>query len=135
MPPLRTSLGAALRLPFVHATDLAHWARTLDELAQSNVSLVALTPKSGEALPRPLPLPRDRRGAADLPARMALCVGNEGYGLSSGLLRRATFCWRIPMIEAADSVNVATAAAIALARIFEVPRELEAGGAPPDTDL
>jgi len=48
----------------------------------------------------------------DLTGRVALLVGNEGAGLSAGLLQAATERIRIPMPGKAESLNVAAAAAI-----------------------
>jgi tRNA G18 (ribose-2'-O)-methylase SpoU len=46
--------------------------------------------------------------------RQALLVGAEGPGLTPAALGAADRCVRIPMAAGVDSVNVATAAAIAL---------------------
>jgi tRNA G18 (ribose-2'-O)-methylase SpoU len=45
---------------------------------------------------------------------MALLLGEEGPGLSPGALAAAGCQVRIPMAASGDSLNVATAAAIAL---------------------
>ncbi len=55
--------------------------------------------------------------AQDPPARWALLVGAEGPGLSAAALRAASRRVRIPMAASVDSLNVATAAAIALHRL------------------
>jgi tRNA G18 (ribose-2'-O)-methylase SpoU len=47
------------------------------------------------------------------PARAALLLGAEGPGLSGGWLAAADRHVRIPMQSGADSLNVATAAAVA----------------------
>ena len=51
--------------------------------------------------------------AVDWPERVALLLGAEGPGLSAEWLAAADARVRIPMRPVADSLNVATAAAIA----------------------
>ena len=57
--------------------------------------------------------------AADPPARVALLVGAEGPGLTATALAGADRLVRIPMAPGVDSVNVATAAAIALSALHD----------------
>ena len=54
--------------------------------------------------------------AAELAAHapVALVVGNEGHGLSAGTRAGCARLARIPMADGADSLNVATALAVAL---------------------
>lgn len=98
---IRVSMGNALRVPWHRATA---WPATLDELVGLGFVLAALTP-SGTDL-----------SAVDLAEidRLALLVGAEGPGLSDGALTRADHRLAIPMAAGVDSLNVATAAAIAL---------------------
>jgi len=110
----RTSLGASLRVPFVHARDSLDFRAALERLRGIDFELIALTPGATAIGVEQL------RVEGRLPGRLALCVGNEGAGLSDDVLARARVKLRIPMVSIADSVNVATAAAIALARIFEL---------------
>lgn len=60
---------------------------------------------------------------ADLTGSIALLLGNEGAGLSAGLLSAADTVVSIPMPGAAESLNVAAAAAVCL---FERVRQLRA---------
>jgi tRNA G18 (ribose-2'-O)-methylase SpoU len=103
----RVSLGHVLRVPFARATA---WPDGLRDLRTAGFTVVALDP----AAPEPL---------ADLvrtaPARAALLLGAEGEGLSPAARAAVDRQVRIPMAEGVDSVNVATAAAIALATLFE----------------
>lgn len=104
---IRVSAGAALWFPFVHGPDVAE---ILTSLSQSGHALWALTP---------------RRAATSLwdaptPSRLAMLVGAEGPGLPDAVIA-ACQPVRIPMTEGFDSVNVATAAAIALAQTFSPP--------------
>ena len=52
------------------------------------------------------------------PRKLALILGAEGPGLPDALLARGQAV-RIPMIDGVDSVNVATAGAIALSSVFQ----------------
>ena len=58
---------------------------------------------------------------ADLKGRVAFMFGNEGAGLSAGLLASANVAVSIPMTGKTESLNVAAAAAICL---FERVRQL-----------
>ena len=60
---------------------------------------------------------------ADLTGNLALLLGNEGAGLSPGLLAAADTVVSIPMPGKAESLNVAAAAAVCL---FERVRQLAA---------
>ena len=52
-----------------------------------------------------------------VPDRLAILLGAEGPGLPDALIEAATPV-RIPMSAGFDSINVATAGAIALAHVF-----------------
>ena len=102
---IRTSMGAALRVPFALVKD---WPSDLFELKALGIGLLALTPSpDAPAL-----------GDVKPPARWALVLGHEGDGLSDDAQVHADLRVRIPMVEGFDSVNVATAAAIALYAFF-----------------
>jgi tRNA G18 (ribose-2'-O)-methylase SpoU len=105
---IRTSMGAALHVPFAPATA---WPEALHDLQASGFTLVGLTPEAGA---EPL-----EDVAADLRARarVALIVGAEGAGLSAATLGCTDMRVRIPMAPGIDSINVAIASAIALYRI------------------
>jgi tRNA G18 (ribose-2'-O)-methylase SpoU len=53
----------------------------------------------------------------DVPQRWAVLLGAEGPGLSAGALAAADIRVRIPMADGVDSLNVATAAAVAFAHL------------------
>ena len=97
---VRVSLGHVLRVP---------WTRTgampgaLDVLGAAGFTIVALTPSGDTEV-------RDTSGQ-----RVAWLLGTEGDGLSAGALDAADVRARIPMAPGVDSLNVATAAAIAFA--------------------
>ncbi len=98
---IRVSAGAAVALPFARLPD---WPRDLKRLRDAGYTLIALTPRA-EARNIQLLSP---------PARVALMVGTEGRGLSDDALAAADVHARIPMAPEMDSLNVATAAAVAL---------------------
>jgi tRNA G18 (ribose-2'-O)-methylase SpoU len=101
---IRTSMAAALTVPFAEAEP---WPEALQELARVGWNVVALTTS------RDAPALRDV--AADVSARPVVVVaGHEGDGLSDAALAMCTHHARIPMTNDVDSLNVATAAAIAL---------------------
>ena len=108
---IRTSMGAALTVPFAEAEPLPD---ALSEAAHEGWVVMAMTP-SPTALPlRPLVL-----AIADRP--VVVVVGNEGEGLSDAALDACTHRARIPMMSHVDSLNVATAAAIALYELHQLP--------------
>lgn len=98
---IRVSLGHALRVPIARAP--------LDEIIDglSGVTTIALTPSGDTTL---------RMVQAD---RYALLVGNEGYGLTEQAMAACDVRAAIPMAKGVDSLNVATAAACALALLTE----------------
>ena len=104
----RVSLGHVLHVPFARVTE-GGWPGALDELRALGFTTVALTP-AAEAEPL---------GAlvADAPERVALVLGAEGPGLTPAALAAVARRVRIPMRDGVDSVNVATAAAIALSAL------------------
>jgi tRNA G18 (ribose-2'-O)-methylase SpoU len=100
---IRTSMGAVLQLPFAAMTA---WPEDLEKLRKMGFTTIALTPAE-DALP--IGEAFMNRGP-----RAALLVGHEGAGLSDHAFHHADVRARIPMPGGIDSLNVATAAAIAL---------------------
>ena len=104
---IRTSMGTTLQLPF---RVVPEWPGELRRIRASGVRLVALTPA---------------RRATDLETfvrrspvgRVALLLGNEGDGVSPAALDLCNARVRVDIEPAVDSLNVATAAAIALQRL------------------
>ena len=105
---IRTSMGAALRMPYARTDD---WLGTLERFRGHGFSIIALTPQS-EAVPIEQ-FARDLDGNA----RRILLVGAEGSGLDSATLGRADARVRIPIENSVDSLNVVVAAGIALQRL------------------
>jgi len=100
---IRTSMAATLRLPFVRVDP---WLDGLASLRASGLRIVALTP-------RPDAVPLDDY-AVRPDERIVLVAGSEGAGLGRESLALADTKVRIPVDPRADSLNVVTAAAIAL---------------------
>jgi tRNA G18 (ribose-2'-O)-methylase SpoU len=99
---VRVSMGHVLRVPFTELP--GPWPGSLDLLRAAGLRIVALTPAPDA---RPI-------GSAGLAGqRVALLLGAEGPGLTPDALAAADLRVRIPMASGADSLNVATAAAVA----------------------
>jgi tRNA G18 (ribose-2'-O)-methylase SpoU len=102
---VRVSMGHVLRVPF--AVLGGPWPSSLDLLREHGFELLALTPAPGaEPLREVAP-----------PPRWAVLLGAEGPGLTAAALARADRLVRIPMADGVDSLNVATAAAVAFAHL------------------
>ena len=96
---VRVSMGAVLQLPWA-------WAENPSStLHAAGFSLIALALS-------PHALPLDSPVLKALP-KTALVLGTEGDGLSPSALRAADYVARIPMQRGIDSLNVASAAAVA----------------------
>jgi tRNA G18 (ribose-2'-O)-methylase SpoU len=100
---VRVSMGHALLVPYARATN---WPDDLKMLRQMGFRLLAMTPSPDAT---PLPEAMAVTGAE----RLAVLVGAEGPGLSRAVLRASDVQVRIPMSRGTDSLNVATAAAVA----------------------
>jgi tRNA G18 (ribose-2'-O)-methylase SpoU len=99
---VRVSMGHVLRVPFTELP--GPWPASLDVLRAAGLRVAALTPASGA-------VPLAASGLAG--ERVALLLGAEGPGLSDDALAAADVRVRIPMASGVDSLNVATAAAVA----------------------
>ncbi|WP_290059944.1 TrmH family RNA methyltransferase [Amycolatopsis solani] len=99
---VRVSMGHVLRVPFA---PLADWPGGLDDLRARGFAVAAFTPRPGS-----IPL---RELRAHAPGRVALLFGAEGPGLTEAALAAADHAVRIPMPAGVDSLNIATAAAVA----------------------
>ena len=100
---VRVSMGHVLRVPFA---PLVPWPGGLEALRAAGFRVAALTPAADA-----VPLAQAGLGTG----RVAWLLGAEGPGLSADALAAADLAVRIPMAPGADSLNVATAAAIAFA--------------------
>jgi tRNA G18 (ribose-2'-O)-methylase SpoU len=97
---VKVSVGAVLSVPYAR---LADWQGGLAEVRTAGFRLLALTPD-----PAGVPI-----GAVEPGGKLALMIGGEGHGLSARWLAAADQAVRIPMSRGIDSLNVASAAAIA----------------------
>lgn len=104
---IRVSMGATLCVPFARVPDAALALRALHARGFASVAL------SARRDAQPL------HALAPPPERVALLLGAEGHGLSSAAAAEAGRCVTIPMAERIDSLNVATAAGIALHQLFQ----------------
>lgn len=100
---VRVSMGAVLQVPWAR---LPHWREAGPLIREAGFELAAFA------------LQDDAEDLADFvqspPNKLALMFGTEGEGLSKRALASATRCVTIPMEHEVDSLNVSTAAALAL---------------------
>jgi tRNA G18 (ribose-2'-O)-methylase SpoU len=99
---VRVSMGHVVAVPW---TRLEPWPEALDRVVGAGFSLIALTPAADA---EPLTVWSPAAGE-----RVAVLLGAEGPGLSPAALAAAHRRLTIPMRQAEDSLNVASAAAIA----------------------
>ncbi|MFE5289300.1 TrmH family RNA methyltransferase [Nocardia sp. NPDC056611] len=97
---VRVSMGHVLRVPFAQ---LPPFPAGLEVLRERGFQIVALTPN-----PKAGTLATAMTGD-----RVALLLGAEGPGLTEETMRASDIRARIPMTPGTDSLNVATAAAMA----------------------
>lgn len=100
---VRVSMGTVLQIPW---TRLPEWPAGRTVLKDLGFELAALA-LSPDALTLDV-------YAADPPEKVALIVGTEGDGLSRAALSAADSVVTIPMMHGVDSLNVASASAVAL---------------------
>lgn len=100
---VRVSMGAVLQVPWARLPD---WRSAGPMIREAGYELAAFA------------LHEDAQDLAefvsDLPGKLALLFGTEGAGLSTRALASSTRRVVIPMEHEVDSLNVATAAAVAL---------------------
>ncbi|GLK84875.1 TrmH family RNA methyltransferase [Ancylobacter defluvii] len=102
---IRVSVGGSLVVPFAREGSAE---ALLDLLATNGFELLAFSPSGTTMLKQLVRAPRT-----------ALMVGAEGPGLSAAIMARARTV-RIPMAGGFDSLNVATAAGIALHHLADI---------------
>lgn len=95
---VRVSMGHVLGVPFA---SLRPWPAGLKLLRDRGFRVLAMTP-SPDAAP-----------LAPVAGRVAVLLGSEGPGLSAEAVAAADTAVRIPMAGGVDSLNVATAGAVA----------------------
>jgi RNA methyltransferase, TrmH family len=105
---LRASAGSIFRLPLVAASE----AEVFAALESRDIATLAAVATDGEPLTH-----------HDLTRRTALILGNEGSGIPSEILRRATARVTIPTPGPVESLNAAIAGSILL---YEASRQRRA---------
>jgi len=108
---VRVSMGHALLVPYAWAGD---WPYDLEILRDNDFRLLAMTPD-----PTAGTLADAMTEVAD--QRLAVLVGAEGPGLFERAMRVSDMRVRIPMSRGTDSLNVATAAALAFYERARLP--------------
>lgn len=106
---VRVSMGHVLAVPFAPLTP---WPGGLDLLRAAGFRVLALTPRADA-----VPLADAATGG-----KVALLLGSEGPGLTDEAIDAADAAVRIPMSRAVDSLNVATAGAVAFYALTEGAR-------------
>jgi tRNA G18 (ribose-2'-O)-methylase SpoU len=94
---VRVSMGHVLGVPF---TSLSPWSDGLKLLRDRGFRVLAMTPSATEAL-------------APVDGKAAVLLGSEGPGLTAEAIAAADAAVRVPMAGGVDSLNVATAGAVA----------------------
>ena len=97
---VRVSMGHVLAVPFA---PLAPWPDGLKLLRDNGFQVLAMTPSDSS-----VPV-----SEVDFGERVAILLGSEGPGLSPEAIAAADAAVRIPMSGGVDSLNVATAGAVA----------------------
>lgn len=100
---VRVSMGHALLVPYSQSKN---WPGDLEVLRDNGFRMLAMTPNPAAATLA--------EAMADLvDDKVAILVGAEGPGLTERTMRASDVRVRIPMTRGTDSLNVATAAALA----------------------
>jgi 23S rRNA (guanosine2251-2'-O)-methyltransferase len=100
---VKVAAGATSYLPIVQATNLS---RALEALKESGLWIIGLDVGGTQSIYE-----------ADLSLPLGLVVGNEQKGLRPLVRRHCDFLVRIPSLGAIQSLNAATAGAVALAEV------------------
>ncbi|GAA2639552.1 RNA methyltransferase [Dactylosporangium fulvum] len=106
---VRVSMGEVFAVPYAR---LEPWPSALEIVRAAGFTLLAMTP-AADAVPL-------QRLTAEQRARPALMLGAEGPGLTKQAFEASDLRVVIPMRRGVDSLNVATAAAVAF---WELSRE------------
>ncbi|WP_291054188.1 RNA methyltransferase [Herbiconiux sp.] len=100
---VRVSMGTVLQVPW---TRIGEWKEAVPALHEAGFTIAALA-LGDDSIPLP-------EFTASLPERVAIVLGTEGDGLSRRALAAADVRVEIPMLHGVDSLNVASASAVAL---------------------
>lgn len=100
---VRVSMGTVLQVPW---TRLGPWRETREAFARHGFDVAALAlAENAVSL---------REYAKHRPEKVAITLGTEGDGLSKAALHAADTVVTIPMLHGVDSLNVASASAVAM---------------------
>jgi len=113
---VRVSMGGALRTPFAF---LDFWPEAIPRLRAAGFATLAFSTQA-----RAIDLAALEIESAASP-RIALILGSESEGLDAATLAAVDWTVRIPMASGVDSLNVATAAGIALHHCFRLLESTE----------
>jgi tRNA G18 (ribose-2'-O)-methylase SpoU len=100
---VRVSMGTVFQIPW---TRIAPWPQGIERLRAEGFTVAAMALDTAAVR-------LDQWVAAGLPPRLALMLGTEGAGLQAPSVAAADLVVRIPMSGGVDSLNVASAAAVA----------------------
>ena len=95
---LRASMGAALKLDIYITDDLPE---ELKLLQKEEISVITTTVQNAKPIT-----------SANVAEKIAVCIGNEGNGLSEEVTQIANEQLYIPMMSSTESLNAAAAAAV-----------------------
>jgi tRNA G18 (ribose-2'-O)-methylase SpoU len=111
---IRVSVGHVLHMPFAR---LVPWPAGLHQVRAAGFVVAALAPRPADDSGLPVVSLAELKASmsgSDHPVGVALLLGAEGPGLTDAALAVSDVVVRIPMADGVDSLNVATAAAVAL---------------------
>ena len=117
---IRVSVGHVLHVPF---TRLVPWPAGFDQVRAAGFVVAALTPHPpADSGVRAVSLAELTAwmSCSDHPVGVALLLGAEGPGLTDTALTASDVVVHIPIVDRVDSLNVATAAAIAFHALADV---------------
>ena len=101
---VRVSMGYVSTVPFAIVPSIP---AALSAMHEAGIDTLALTPRPQAVALASLPVP----------PKWAVLLGAEGPGLSTDTMDAARYRVQIPMASGVDSLNVATAAAVAFSRL------------------
>jgi len=110
---IRVSVGHVLHMPFARLTP---WPIGLQRIRAAGflVAALAARPSADSGVPAiSLADLKARISGSDHPVGVALLLGAEGPGLTNAALAESDIVVPIPIVDRVDSLNVATAAAVA----------------------
>ncbi len=102
---LRVSMGTTLILPWAILPSCPIYDNYIDLLHDHGFTVAAMALKDSSLPPSAPELKNSRK--------LALVLGNEGFGLSDEVINNCDYTVMIPMQRGVDSLNVAAASAIA----------------------